>query len=37
MLEKAEKLLDRTFRARVPRITDPLNTMTTPQLPGEQA
>ena len=37
MLEKAEKLLERTFRARVPNITAPLNTMTTPQLPGAQA
>ena len=30
MLEKASKLLLRIFRARVPSITFPLNTSTTP-------
>ena len=30
MLEKASKLLLRVFRARVPNITLPLNTSTTP-------
>ncbi len=30
MLEKARKLLERVFLARVPRITFPLKTMDTP-------
>ena len=37
MLEKAAKLLEQVFLARVPRMTRPLNTMSTPASSSEQA
>ena len=37
MLEKAAKLLEQVFLARVPRMTLPLNTMFTPCSSSEQA
>ena len=37
MLEKAAKLLEQVFLARVPRMTRPEKTMHTPQRSSEQA